>query len=142
MITVEELAIARINTLNYWGRYTISDLQKSIRIKNIGRSHNLINSLKYNVHPESNGNAKIIFEFIYYGRLLDMGVGRGRKIEDIKSNRAVYNAISQKNKNHKWLSKVAYTNIAALKNIMQEKYGEDVQNLIREGISTNINISL
>lgn len=142
MITANELAIARMNTVNYWGRYTLSDLQKSIKRLNMGRTHELIHSLKFSHNGSLDGNDKALFEFNYYGKFADMQVGKGRKIEDLKSNREIYNAIGQKRKNTKWLSKSLYTNIAALKQIMQEKYAEDAGQVIREGISNSINISM
>lgn len=142
MITAEELEKARHNTISYWGRYSLSDLQNSIRKRNMGHTHDLIRSLKFHNNSNGTGNSTAAFEFNYYGKFADMQVGRGRKIEDIKSNREIYNAIGQKNKNTKWLSKSLYTNIAALKQIMQEKYAEDAAQIIREGISTHINISM
>lgn len=142
MNTAEELSEARKLTILYWARFTISDLQNSIRKLRIGRTHALISSLKYNYHPENDGDGTVGIEFNYYGKFLDMQVGKGRKIEDVKQNRLVYKAIGQKNKNTKWLSKPVYTQIAALKHVLAEKYGEDAANIIREKITNNINLSM
>lgn len=142
METADSLARERFNTVNYWGRYSISDLQKSIKIRGMGRTHELISGLKFTNNSHGDGDSTANFEFPFYGKFADMQVGRGRKIEDLKSNREVYQAIGQKRKNTKWLSKSLYTNIAALKQIMQEKYAEDAGQIIREGISNHINISM
>lgn len=142
METAESLEQARYNTVNYWGRYSLSDLQKSIKSRGMGRTHQLITSLKFTNNSGGDGDSTANFEFNYYGKFADMQVGKGRKIEDLKSNREVYNAIGQKRKNTKWLSKSLYTNIAALKQIMQEKYAQNAGQIIREGISNTINISI
>jgi hypothetical protein len=142
MKTADELAIARMTTVNYWGRYSLSDLQKSIKRLNMGRTHELISSLKFSHNGSITGDDKAVFEFNYYGKFADMQVGRGRKLEDLKSNREVSKILGEKRKNTKWLSKSLYTNIAALKQIMQEKYAEDSAQIIREGISNSINISM
>ncbi len=141
MNSPEELAMLRAITYNYWGRYTLNDLQKSIRTKNIGRTHQLISSLAYS-NNSSGDETKLALEFNYYGKMLDMGVGRGRPLESVSSNREVYRAIGQKNKSNKWFSKVAYTNIASLRKIIEEKYGEDASTIITELSNYKINISL
>lgn len=133
MNIAEELALKRQLTIDYWARYTIADLQKSIRKKNIGRTHSLISSLKFH-YKSTGGEDTIELEFNGYGKFLDMGVGRGRKLGDLAYNREVYKAIGQKNKQHKWLSKTAYKQIAALKGIMLSKYGEDLSSLIKESL--------
>jgi hypothetical protein len=142
MNTAGDLSEARKLTILYWARFTISDLQDSIRKHRIGRTHSLISSLNYSYHHEGDGDGTVNIEFNFYGKFLDMQVGRGRKIEDISQNRLIYKALGQKNKNTKWLSKPVYTQISALKHILAEKFGEDAANIIRERISNNINISL
>jgi hypothetical protein len=142
METADSLANARFNTVNYWGRYSLSDLQKSIKSRGMGRTHQLITSLKFTNNSLGDGDSTANFEFNYYGKFADMQVGKGRKLEDLKSNREISNAIGQKRKNTKWLSKSLYTNIAALKQIMQEKYAQNAGQIIREGISNTINISI
>lgn len=134
-----KLELARKNTIDFWGRYVIADLQKSIRNKNIGRTHSLISNLGYQYKPDGSGDGTVELHFNYYGKMLDMGVGKGRKIEDVKFNREVYRVIGQKNKSNKWLSKVAFTQISALRHIMQEKFGEDAANIIKESITNKIN---
>jgi hypothetical protein len=142
METADSLANARFNTVNYWGRYSLSDLQKSIKSRGMGRTHQLITSLKFTNNSLGDGDSTANFEFNYYGKFADMQVGKGRKLENLKSNREVSNIIGQKRKNTKWLSKSLYTNIAALKQIMQEKYAQNAGQIIREGISNTINISM
>lgn len=142
MNTAAELADARNLTILYWARFTIADLQNSIRAKKIGRTHSLINSLNYKYHPESDGGGSVNIEFNYYGKFLDMGVGKGRSIEDIRSNREIYRILGQKNKQHKWLSKPLYTQISALKFILAQKYGEDAANIIKERIVNKLNLSM
>lgn len=132
----EQLALKRQLTIDYWARYSIADLQKSIRQKNIGRTHALISSLSY-----TRNETAVDIKFIGYGKLLDMGVGRGRTIGDLAYNRLVYSAISQKNKNNKWMSRSLYKNIASLSKIIQEKYNEDSVAVVLETLN-NLNLTL
>lgn len=87
--------------------------QKIIRL-NVVHSGKLVNSFASFVGTQANGNVDFIqFTFEYYGKFVDMGVGRGVKKEEVEfSNR----------KPKQWYSKVFFSQVLKLKEIMVEKY--------------------
>lgn len=133
------LALERKKTIEYWARYTVSDEQKSIRKFGIGHSHALISSLGYKTLEDADEIKAVELTLNYYGKFVDMGVGRGWKLEDISGNRMMYGAIGLKGRRaKKWLGKVVYTNIASLRHILMERYKEDSVNIVKEGLSNNL----
>lgn len=69
-----------------WAKYTIERLQKQITKKKIGVTGSLNYSLLYKLAALSGGGVSSVnLEFNYYGKFIDMGVGRGQKIESIQS---------------------------------------------------------
>ncbi len=138
-----EVEIARRNTLNLWLRYTQNDLQKSIREKRIGYSHALVSSISGRLNEILSGDSTLEIEFNQSGRFVDMGVGKGWKLEDQRENRLVYQAAGlHARRPKKWLSKTVYTQISALKYVLQERYGEDAANIINEVLSQKILMNL
>jgi hypothetical protein len=68
-----------------WAQITIKRWRRKIDRMKIGQhsSGELFRSFKYNVLASSGGDVqKIEFAFRYYGKFVDMGVGRGTKLGD------------------------------------------------------------
>jgi hypothetical protein len=126
-----------------WARYTIERLQKSIDKKHIGVTGSLRYSLLYQLAALANGGVESVkLEFNYYGKFLDMGVGRGQKIESVKSNREVYNLVGGGRKPKKWFSKTLWGEVAALTELLSVKYGDQGTRMIKESIQQIIPINL
>ena len=67
-----------------WAKITIIKWKKKLAINKVGNSGALLQSFQYNVLASAQGNVlKITLLFEYYGRFVDMGVGRGVKIGDV-----------------------------------------------------------
>jgi len=61
-----------------WAKITIIKWKKKLASNTIGDTGSLLRSFKYNVLASAQGNVlKITLLFEYYGRFVDMGVGRG-----------------------------------------------------------------
>lgn len=125
-----------------WARYTIERLQKSIDRYKIGYTGSLRYSILYQLASLAGSTSGVNLEFNYYGKFVDMGVGRGQKIESIKSNREVYNLVGGGRKPKKWFSKTLYGELAALREIMASKYGELGTQILKESIEQHISINL
>lgn len=70
-----------------WAKITIIKWKKKLASNKNGDTGNLLKSFKYNVLATARGNVmKITLLFEYYGRFVDMGVGRGVKIGDVKES--------------------------------------------------------
>jgi hypothetical protein len=122
-------------TISEWAEITIERLQKQIRNKKIGATGSLNNSLIYKLKSlAGTGVSSVNLEFNYYGKFLDMGVGRGQKIEGVKSNRDMYALIGGGRKPKKWFSKTAYGEQIALGKILSNKYGIIGTKIIKESI--------
>jgi hypothetical protein len=125
-----------------WARYTIQRLQKSLDKKKVGITGSLNYSLLYQLAGIADGNvSSVSINFNYYGKFVDMGVGRGHKIESVKSNRDVYSLIGGGRRPKKWLSKTLYGEIAALREIMAIHYGEEGAQIVKETISQTIQLA-
>lgn len=126
-----------------WARYANDDLGKSIEKKRIGKTLALFNSRKFNVIGTGSLPDKVAFDFLLRGKFVDMGVGRGQKLGDVKGNQAIYSATGVKGrKPKKWFSKVLFPEANTLTKLLADQYGIISQNIIKENIDSTIKMSL
>ena len=124
-----------------WARYTIERLQKSIVTKKIGVSGSLNYSLLYHLASLAGGDvSSVTLNFNYYGRFVDMGVGRGHKIESVKSNADIYSLVGGGRRPKKWLGKTLYGEVAALRDIMSTHYGEEGVQILKDSITQSLQL--
>lgn len=84
-----------------------------------------MNSFKQEVMIQSGGHVgKIIFSFMYYGRMVAMGVHQGMNLEAVKYE-------GKKNKRD-WYSKAFYHSLMVLNEKRAELYGQSFQALISD----------
>jgi len=131
--------IERNKLIEEWAKYTAQRLQKSIEKRGIGITGSLKYSILYDLMSAAGGEIDgTKHEFNYYGKFVDMGVGKGQKIEDVKSNGDLIMMGSGSRRPKKWYSKTIYAEIAILKDLLAVKYGEDAANIIKEGLTGNL----
>lgn len=101
-------------TAEAFAKIVIERWEQKIMRLNVIQSGKLLNSFASFVGTQANGNLNFIqFTFEYYGKFVDMGVGRGVKKEEVEfSNR----------KPKQWYSKIFFSQVLKLKEIMVEKY--------------------
>ena len=84
---------------------------------------------------------KIEFAFRYYGKFVDMGVGRGTSLGDQPISMGVHKLsgkfLGMKRVPKKWYSKTFYSETQRLVEILQEEYGHRGQVSISENINDN-----
>jgi len=109
-------------TVTDWARITVERWEEKITQLGIGDSNTLINSFTHEVITASNGNPELIkFTFQYYGRMVDMGVGRGVPLAEVaNSNR----------KPKAWYSKVFAREMHKLAENLAKAYGQRAVTLI------------
>lgn len=79
-----------------WARETIRLFEEQIRKKRIRQSGKLEGSFKYEIETFANGDIKKIkILYNYYGKFVNLGVGKGQKYDDVKDNK-VLNQLSGK----------------------------------------------
>lgn len=117
-------------TMEKWARITIKELRQSMVNMYIGQTGNLYKSFEYKLQTDAAGMpTKITIGFWYHGRFVDMGVGNGIKLENVKSNREVWAGMSKSarkgktpRKPKKWYSPVIYHEYQRAVEILRGKY--------------------
>jgi hypothetical protein len=101
-------------TVEAWAKIVIERWELQMARAGVRGTGKLLNSFMYTIHSQANGNPELIqFAFNYYGKFVDMGVGRGVTLESVGvSNR----------KPKPWYSKVFWSQFQKLKELMVEKY--------------------
>jgi hypothetical protein len=127
-----------------WARITVKLWRKNLNRLKIGRhsSDDLFRSFQIKVIAGAGGNVdRIEFAFKYYGKFLDMGVGRGTRLGDRPASRGSKRVSEQflgmKREPKKWYSRTFYAESHRLFEILQKEYGRRSQILISENISDN-----
>lgn len=138
----EESEVRKLNyrlerTVRAWGGITVKEFIKAMRKRRI-REGDLYKSFRVKLEKNSEGRpVKVVMEFLFYGRFVDMGVGRGVKLENVKGNREVWRAMSKKDRKgksnrypKKWYSPVMYREFQRLSEILLKVYAINVSNII------------
>ena len=123
-----------------WAKITIIKWKKKLASNKIGDSGTLLKSFKYNVIASAQGNVlKISLIFEYYGRFVDMGVGKGVKIGDVKESAASRKLSGKMLGNRrlpkKWYSKTFHAEVMKLSEIFAKEYGHRGVVAITENLS-------
>ena len=123
-----------------WAKITIIKWKKKLTSNKIGDTGNLLKSFKYNVLASAQGNVlKITLLFEYYGRFVDIGVGRGVKIGDVKesatSRRLSGKMLGNRRRPKKWYSKTFHAEVMKLSEIFAKEYGHRGVMAITENVS-------
>lgn len=115
-------------TVEAWASIVVKMWEQKIQALKIGNSGDLVRSFTQHVITQADGNPqKIEFAFEYYGKFVDMGVGRGVKIADVESG-------ENYRKRKPWYSPVFFGQVKELAKILAEKYAYRAQ----LGIVTNV----
>lgn len=101
-------------TVEAWAKIVIERWELQMARAGVRGTGKLLNSFMYTIHSQANGNPELIqFAFNYYGKFVDMGVGRGVTLETVETTNR---------KPKPWYSKVFWGQFQKLKELMVEKY--------------------
>jgi hypothetical protein len=111
-----------------WAKITIKIWRDNLVKMKLLHTNQLWQSFVEQVVSQANGDlTKIEFAFRYYGRFLDMGVGRGTPIGSVRENRTSRflegKMIGNRRVPKKWYSRALAAEVFRLKEITQEEYG-------------------
>jgi hypothetical protein len=134
-----------------WADFTIEKFQKAIRKQGIGVSNDLVDSFTKQVITDRDEMVAMLIKFKFYGRLRDMGVGRGIKAFERSGNAADKRAartgakVSYVNrKPKKWYNKTKTAQLYRLREILGEDIGGEATSYINDTFNQmgvqNINI--
>lgn len=101
-------------TVDAWAKIVIERWEQKITQLGIRRTGKLLNSFQHYINTQAGGNPdKITFAFEYYGKFVDMGVGRGVNMQEVgNSNR----------RPKPWYSKTFWSQFEKLKDLIVQKY--------------------
>lgn len=93
-----------------FAKYVVQKWQTKIRELGVEDTKALFNSFVYEVRTNAAGNVdRMIFVFNYYGRMVDMGVGKGITLDDVGiSDRAP----------KRWFTPVLFAEVGKLSKLM------------------------
>lgn len=118
-------------TIQAWSEIVIKNWLDKIEKLNIYSTFQLHDSFTHHIISNAGGDiARIEFAFNYYGKFIDMGVGKGVKIEDVTNT-------DNRRRPKKWYSKVLYSEFMKLKELLAEKYAKKGALAIIENIKDN-----
>jgi hypothetical protein len=125
-----------------WADITIKRWRQRLVKLSAIQSNHLWQSFARDVIEQANGDiAKIVMTFLFYGRFIDMGVGRGTKVGGVRENAAnrkiVGKMLGNRRKPKKWYSKTLAAEVMRLTEIMGKSYADGTGAIIKEGIEMN-----
>jgi hypothetical protein len=127
-------------TIDAWADIVIENWLDRLTKLNIGYQFNLERELTVSIRQTPGGLPSVVeFSFPYYGKMVDMGVGKGVKLEDVRSGAKDYGSGEggHRRRPKKWHSKVFYSEVQKLTAILAEKYGKMGALSIVENIDDN-----
>lgn len=130
--------VSRIQTqkelAEMWAKITIERWQERMQELKIGHTGDLENSFGYRILLDQTLAIKQIdLGFLFYGKFVDMGVGRGLGIENVKDNRAKWAKASGDKINRrakKWYTPIFYREYNILNEKLQEFYQVNILNKV------------
>ena len=130
-------------TIRAWADITIERWRTKIDRLGIGYTLDLENSLKAEVIAESGGNPRMVeFSMLMYGRFVDMGVGAGVPIEEVKlltTDRRLEGAgDGNRRRAKRWYSRTLYAERERLVEILARKYGRMAALTITENLQVDV----
>lgn len=134
-------------TLDRWSYITINELKLSMVEKGLHLGE-LYRSFTRQMSFGSDGMpTKVTIGFWYHGKFVDMGVGRGVKLENVKTMREVWANKSRaarkgqkRRRPKKWYSGVMYHEYQRAAEILAGKYGIEIPARFEKLLSERIEI--
>lgn len=128
-------------TARAWAEIVLERWEQKIEALKIGYSQQLEDSLLLDLMSSGPHVSQIAFEFKYYGKFVDMGVGNGVSLGEVKGvateRRLIGRETGNRRRPKKWYSPVFYTEVEKLKHILAEKYAKSGVLAIVENINDN-----
>lgn len=123
-----------------WAHFAREKLLSRLDQYSIGKTGDLARSIKYRVSPD-----RIRFEFNYYGKFIDMGVGKGVPIGQVKELKSVNSralGIRTGRKAKKWYSRTMAGQIKKLTEVLAKEYSREMVDMVKANIQFPVIIEL
>lgn len=114
-------------TLEAWAGITLKRWWAKMGSMRIGSTGELRRSLRYHVTTSANqDHFKIEFFYAWYGKMVDMGVGKGTKVGGVTENKISRKLEGRRSGNRRrakaWKSPTFFAEVNTLNAILMEKY--------------------
>jgi hypothetical protein len=134
--------LSQVQIADAWAKFAIKIWREKINKLNIGDSEDLFMSFHHSVVGAANGVIiKIEFAFRHYGKFVDMGVGKGVKIGQVKeqtlSRKLEVKMIGNRRRPKKWYSKTFAAETMKLVEILFKEYAYKGVTTIIDNIQDN-----
>jgi hypothetical protein len=137
-------------TVSEWARYTVWALRVEMVKRKVGKTGALMRSFEYRMKKGPTGTPSgVTLGFLYHGKFVDMGVGKGVKLENVKGNAEVWRAMTRdervgrnRRRPKKWYSRTMYYEYQRLAEILRDKYALAIPARFETTLSEKIQIKL
>lgn len=134
-----------------WMRRSIEYFQHALDRSGVkSQAKVLYNSLLATAIKNSDGDLKVaIIKFNYYGRFVDMGVGRGMPIggqrdrSDYLKHRNEQGQLHKfKRKPKKWYSRTLAGRVKTLSELLADQFGIEVITIMEQGLTSDVSVKI
>lgn len=130
-----------LETVSAWANIVEQIWADKMLKLNIHNTYELGDSLMHKVSSNGGMPTQIEFSFNYYGKFVDMGVGKGTKIGDVAENKTSRRLEGKQAGNRRrakpWYASTMYAERMKLVEILAEKYAHRAAITIVENIDDN-----
>jgi len=135
----DEKQLTKAQVADAWAKITVKVWKEKLTKLKCVNSGKLLNSFIHNVVSQANGDVlKIEFAFLYYGKFVDMGVGKGVPIGGVKENatsrKLEGKMLGNLRRPKKWYSKVFSHEVKRLTEILAKQYADMGAKIIMESV--------
>jgi hypothetical protein len=125
-----------------WAYILEERLKKKLSKFKISYSNSLHNSIRTDLIRAVNGQVeRVQLLYNYYGAFVDMGVGRGQKIGDVKETGKMLRIVGGKGrKPKKWYSVTITAECNTLADLMMKHYADKSKTVVMRELPTKINL--
>lgn len=142
--------IAKRSTVEAWAEIAIKEFQKALEKKKIVDTRHLFNSFKKELRANGGDVHAVLLKLAMYGRYQDMGVGRGLKAYERKTNKANLIAAKRYGANVsyvgrqpiKWYNKVRFSQSLRLQEILIRDLGDDINKWVLASFEGEVSTGL
>jgi hypothetical protein len=114
--------------IEMWADIVIREWVQQMKALGIGHSDALLDSFQHFITRSAGGDvSRIMFAFNYYGKFVEMRVGRGFTFDFAKSPR-------NKRDIKPWYTRTFMRQVHRLTELLQEQYAEDAQRVISSAV--------
>jgi hypothetical protein len=125
-----------------WAKILVERLKKKLSKFKISYSDSLRRSIRTDIMRGVGGDIeRVQLLYNYYGAFVDMGVGRGQKIGDVKETGKMLRIVGGKGrKPKKWYSVTMTAEVNTLADLMMKYYSDKTKTVVLKELPTQINL--